>query len=72
MIEAELEAPEELFPLPKLPSWSQMLDHLTGTAPITFRWWIGPRNQSLRRDSAAACRAVLAGISESAERPVSA
>ena len=35
MIEAELKAPEELFPLPKLPSWSQMLDHLTGTAPIT-------------------------------------
>jgi hypothetical protein len=34
MIEVELDPAEELLPIPKLPSWSQMLDHLTGTVPV--------------------------------------
>lgn len=31
---SEMEMAEELLPIPKLPSWGQMLDHLTGATPV--------------------------------------
>ena len=36
MMEMELDAAEEMdmMPIPKLPSWGQMLDHLTGAVPV--------------------------------------